>query len=330
MKKRLVLLSLSYFIFSFTCIIFCDGVAPLELTYFRGGGRFGDQIVAYALTKWASLKSGAQLLLQPFTYSDGLRLHQVEAHYKHGNRETIQVRSLPDILALIETGRSEFDSIICELRREYFSIDQDNNFEHIMQHMLEDSAFMVQLRSMLQPVKAFQKIRLPQDMVTVAVHIRKGGGFDPPLISDQYYTTVGDELTVLPDVYAADIIWPDKFPPEQYYVNQIKRLSKLFHDSPLFVYIFTDDRNPLALLERIKKVVGKDNIMFLCRKKGNRHNANVVEDFFNMARFDCLIRSCSSFARAANLLGDFKVVIYPEHWKWCGTKLVVDEVAITA
>ena len=128
--------------------------------------------------------------------------------------------------------------------------------------------------------------------------------------------------------YYADKKFPLKFPPEQYYVDQIKRISKLFDDVPLFVYIFTDDSSPLGLVEKIKKAVNKNNITFACRNRGNVHYAHVVEDFYNMSRFDCLIRSGSHFAIAAQLLGSHKIIIYPKHWQWVGKKLVIDEVFI--
>ena len=175
---------------------------------------------------------------------------------------------------------------------------------------------------MLQPVVSLPTITLPQDKVTVAVHVRKGGGFDQPLSSVQYYTK-----NMVSRKFYADKEFPRKFPPEQYYVDQIKRISKLFNDAPLFVYIFTDDRSPLRLVDRIKKAVNKNNITFSCRNHDNVHNAHVVEDFYNIARFDCLIRSGSNFALAAQILtGNHKVVIYPKHWQWVGRKLVIDEV----
>jgi len=164
---------------------------------------------------------------------------------------------------------------------------------------------------------------LPQDKISVAVHVRKGGGFDQSLSSIQYYPS-----NMISRKFYADEKWPIKFLPEQYYVNQIKRISKLFDDASLFVYIFTDDRCPLRLVKRIEKAVNKCNITFSCRNCGNTHNTHVVEDFYNMARFDCLIRSGSHFALASQLLGNHQVVIYPKHWQWVGRKLVIDEVSI--
>ena len=216
--------------------------------------------------------------------------------------------------------KHEKDNVIFESRGVRFHISGYPKFRQTIEYMLQDQYFVVEAKNMLQPVVSLPQITLPQDKVTVAVHIRKGGGFDEPLNSIQYYQSGGK--------FYADERWPSKFPPEQYYVDQIKRISDLFGDALLFVRIFTDDRNPSRLLSRIKKAVNKNNITFSCRSHDNVHNAHVVEDFYNMARFDCLIRSGSHFAVAAQLLGNHQVIIYPKHLKWVGRKLIVDEVTI--
>ena len=47
----------------------------------------------------------------------------------------------------------------------------------------------------------------------------------------------------------------------------------------------------------------------------NYHNANVLEDFFSMMDFDCLIRPGSHYSRFVQRLGNNKIVIYPESFK---------------
>ncbi|MGB8367544.1 MAG: hypothetical protein WCD44_04255, partial [Candidatus Babeliales bacterium] len=195
--------------------------------------------------------------------------------------------------------------------------------EEIVSYMQEDEFFMKELKYMLQPVVKIPEIKLPSDTITVAVHIRKGGGYDQALSSLQYY-----KRDMISKRFYADKRWPRKFPPEQYYADQIIKISELLSDQPLFIYIFTDDRNPTGLVNRIKKAVNKSNITYSCRSRGNTYKTHVVEDLYNMARFDCLIRSGSSFAVAAQLLGNHKIVIYPKSLQWEGRKLIANEVTI--
>ena len=281
-------------------------------------GRFGDKIVYYTIAKWLSHRFNIPLLLKSFEYSSMLRLGKNEKKYsnemlKKFEGGLLKIRSEQDIIMHAK------DNIIFESDK-YFYINGSFRKEQLMAYMLQDQSFMKELKHMLQPVVPLSQIKLPKDKITIAVHIRKGGGVDKPLYSIQYYQNKKESY--------ADKTWALKFPPEQYYVDQIKKTSSLFADKPLFIYIFTDDRNPSKLVDRIKKAVNKNNITFSCRDKGNVHNVHVVEDFYNMACFDCLIRSSSSFALAAQLLGNHKVIMYPKHFKWVGKKLIIDEVII--
>ncbi len=321
MKKKIVKKIFYSIILSLYWSVVITAQANQAITYFWGGGRFGDKIISYTTAKWISYKHNIPLLLKPFKYSLMLRLGREEKKYSkeimQQFEEVMPIESGQDIIAHAK------DNVIFESRGGNFYINGSSCIEEIVGHMLQDQHFMTELKHMLQPMVPLSQIKLPQDKVTVAVHIRKGGGFDQSLSSIQYYRN-----NIINKRFYADQRWPLKFPPEQYYVDQIKKISTLLDDAPLFVYIFTDDRSPSRLVNRIKKAVNKNNIAFGCRKRGNVHNAHVVEDFYNMACFDCLIRSCSNFAVAAQLLGNHKVIIYPQHLKWVGKKLIVDEVTI--
>jgi len=379
MGKKIIKKSLLYSVFFSLCwSIFVAAQTSQAVTCILDGGRFGDKIVCYTTAKWISCKFNIPLLLKPFKYSSMLRLGSKEKKYSKEIVEqfegAIPIGSEQDVIAY------EKKNVVFENNGMYFRIGGCPELEQTIEYMLRDQFFVAELKNMLQPVVFLPIIDLPRDKITVAVHIRKGGGFDKLLCSTQYYRTnmisrkfcvdVRLPFKFLPEQYYvnqkkrilklfndmplfvyiknmilrqfvdikkmilrqfyfyADVRWPSKFPPEQYYVNQIKGISKLFNNVPLFVYIFTDDRSPSRLVDRIKKAVNKNNITFSCRNRGNTHDAHVVEDFYNMARFDCLIRSGSNFGLAAQLLGNHKVVIYPKHWQWAGKKLVIDEVSI--
>ncbi len=281
-------------------------------------GRFGDKIVYYAIAKWVSYRFNIPLFLKSFEYSAMLRLGKNERKYsnevlKRFKEGILKIRSEQDVVMNTK------DNVIFESDK-YFYMNGSHRKEQWIAHMSLDQRFMEKLKYMLQPVVPMSPINLPKDKVTIAVHIRKGGGVDKPLYSIQYYQNK--------KVSYADKTWALKFPPEQYYVDQIKKIASLFGNKPLFIYIFTDDRNPSKLVSRIKKAVNKSNITFSCRSKGNAHDVHVVEDFYNMACFDCLIRSSSSFAIIAQLLGNHQVIIYPKHFKWVEKKLIIDEITV--
>ncbi len=317
MRKRIVKKIFYSIIFSLCWSIVVTAQVNQAVTYWDKGGRFGDRIMAYVFAKWISYKFNIPLLYKPFHYSFMLRLSRDEKKYSQEIakqfRNKLQIGSNGDVI------RHRKNNALFIIRGVYFRIAGCRGLEQTIKRMLQDKYFVTELQNMIQPIDPLPQINLPQDKVTVAVHIRKWE-FDDLLDSIQYYSTKFR-------IYV-DRKWPLKFPPEQYYVDQIKKISTLFDDVPLFMHIFTDDPNPLGLVSRIKEAVNKENITFSCRQSGNAHNAHVIEDFYNMSRFDCLIRSGSHFGISAQLLGNHKVIIYPKHWKWEDRKLIIDEVSI--
>ena len=328
-KKRLIYSIL----FSLCFPIVVIAQVNQAVTYWWCGGRFGDKIIYYTFAKWISYKFNIPLLFKPFQYSSMLRLGREEKKFSEEAEEfeegVVPIKGEQDII-----GHEQENVIFEEGEGGFFHIGGRFEVERIIEYILQDQYFMTELKNMLQPVVPLPTIMLPQNKITVAVHIRKGGGFDQQLGSIQHYpiNIVSPShyypVDIVNDRFYADRRWPRKFPPEQYYVDQIKKISTLLDDVPLFMHIFTDDRNPSRLVNRIKKAVNKTNITFSCRHKGNVHNVHVVEDFYNMACFDCLIRSGSNFGLAAQLLGNHKIIIYPKHWKWEGRKLIIDEISV--
>ena len=120
-----------------------------------------------------------------------------------------------------------------------------------------------------------------------------------------------------------------KFPPDQYYIDQILKIHNELNQVPLFVQLFTDDRNPQALLERIKSATNQSNIIFYYHdNRGYSYKDRVAQDLYNMARCDVLIRGQSYFSRAAELVGSHKVVIHPLESRIQNNKLIMTKIAI--
>ena len=102
-------------------------------------------------------------------------------------------------------------------------------------------------------------------------------------------------------------------------------MSRLLEDCPLYVYIFTNDSDPIALMNYCKKCINKDNIEFGCRSNTNNGTKFIIEDFFAMAyQFDCLIRGKSAFSYVAQLIGNHRIVIYTKGSQWADGKGVCD------
>ena len=336
--------------------------------------RFGDQIIIYSKAKWLSYKYKIPFLLVPFEKSNKLNLFYEEKHcsklayYCYPILYTIfghyvKVRTENDLTKVLKTNSklpTLFISRIGTKLHEHLETDIEYNnntawFSSLLYElMIQNSDFAKDLKNMLQPKDKIEKLTLPKDKITVAVHLRKGGGFDPELKSAQYYNTseyeteyeeinisknntsnikrivesttkIDDRILALTKKSFSDQCWPEKFPPEQYYVEQIKKLSNLFNNKPIYIHIFTDDKNPNKLKKQIKKSVNLPNVEFTY----NKQNKNILQDYSAMTQFDCLIRSMSGFAYLSQLLGNHKIIIYPIHLTWINSDLlIVDKVGI--
>lgn len=266
-------------------LILCHPLLAHVVTYEVPSGRFGDQLIVYMHAKWISYYYKMPLLFKPFLYSQELLLDEQE-HFRTApslplvpieNDETIPKTQLSEALFLAQ----------------YFP-ESPYDFKHIKWPIFSvnwnDPDFLSLLRTLISPKIPFTLPPLPSTRTTVALHIRTGVGFDDPLHMPH---------------------WPLKFPNETFYLTQLRALSTLLSHPPLFVHLFTDDPNPPAIVERYQNALADLDIEFAFRSEGNKHNANVLEDLFDMMRYDCLIRPESSYSIIAEKLGRSRIIIHP-------------------
>ena len=255
------------------------------VTYEVPSGRFGDQLLIYMHAKWLSYRYSMPLLFKPFLHSHELLLDDHELlrtapNYPLvliENDETISQTQLPEALFMAQYfPESPYD--YKHYKWPTFSIDWD------------DPDFVSLLRSHISPKNPLTLSPLPTTHITVALHVRTGVGFDDPILMPH---------------------WPLKFPNEAFYLTQLRTLSTLLHHAPLFVRLFTDDPDPSSIIERYKNALSDINITFTFRTEDNGHNTHVLEDLFDMMRYDCLIRPESSYSIAAEKLGNFRIIIHP-------------------
>lgn len=323
MRKILLIACLFFFLFIQTVIVANPNSTPrLSIIYSDGsrGDRFGDQLIVYIRSKWISYKNHLPLYVRPFEYYDCLKASDID----------LELEILPQGFNCkrgkdIDTeSLKKFDHIYIVT---LYPLLSDEFFDTLK----KESTFLKQLRELISPKEPLNLITPPKDSISIAVHIRNGGGYDNPLKSVQIFSQKENHLSVHSEGYQ-DETNPLKFPPEQYYIDQIKRISKILSHKPIYLFIFTDDKNPSLLAKRIKKNVNLDNIIFDCRKSDTRHDKNILEDFFSMLNFDCLIRPGKSyFSKIIHLLGDFKIEIFPTNFHWIKDKkkreyLIMDDI----
>lgn len=283
--------------------------SKVAVTYGRGGGRFGDNLISYLHAKWISYHYKIPLLYKTFKYSDQLTLHEKEKKLTSQLFKSFSHVITPSLKRLVDyTERNPSTLYVIPYFPEIFRIPENKKDSYHFNVDWDDPGFVNEIRKMLTPISIRAKLVLPKDRISVAVHVRKGGGFDTP---DKWKKR------------------PLKLPPDSYYIEQIERMSTILGGEPLYVYIFTDDESPATIVEHFEKYFENTEVQFDCRREGNHHNANVVQDFVEMGQFDCLIRPNSHYSIVISKIAPFKVVISPSHFAWLDENIgYVDEVEV--
>jgi len=286
MRKYWLLLAmlLSFCVQNTACVIPLDAVNA-AVTYSFSGGRLGDNILSYVHALWVSYKYDIPLLYRPFRYSEQLALHDpqkdrdtlIEKYtntIQCGLTRNVKIERSAKVLYTVPFY-SEFNQ---EKIPPYLKVDWDNKrFKDLMKRRLKSST----------PIKQF----IPKDRITVAIHVRKGGGFD---INGQNFM-------------------PYKFPPDSFYIKSLKTISEMLRDQPIYAFIFTDDAHPEHIAQEYARRVNLPNITYDYRKAGNHYAANVLEDLFAMSKFNCLIRPLSNYSLIASKLGSMMIEIAPAY-----------------
>jgi len=390
-KKNLYLIGLILFL-SGACSVSGAGIT-YELS-----SRLGDRLITHIKAKWISYYYGMPLFCPFSKYFDQLILSDIEKEYNSDIEKNFN-----NIIYLTKNGDRFRDSTYGYVnisQSKFKNIDPQSNRLYVCNYYSEvsidwnDKGFVKELKKTIFPKENVATPDIPKKCISVAVHVRKGGGWDQPLFSEisensklwayaiqlydcrdlvkllvQYgvnplswgfmyvtsklysamfgsYRDISSFLHEICDDFKhtffalvdaqrvargcgyADKIWPLKFPPDQYYIDQIKRLHSLLNKSPLHIHIFTDDRNPKRIINRYKRELNIQNITFSCRDTGNFHDSNVIQDLIAMTHYDCLIRSLSNFALISDIMGDFFIVMYPQRGYWRNNTLIMDKIKV--
>ncbi len=275
------------------------------VTYDFSHGRFGDNVLTYLHAKWFSYQKGVTLLYRPFWLSSQLMMHDKEMHYEdcpasarvrmHIGRGPI---SSPPTLSIVyicpyfPEDRYELDT------GSYYSFSVD----------WKDEGFRKAVYETVAPKYSISLTIPPKEVVSLAIHVREGGGYD-----------------------TENIRWeaPLKLPPMHFYTDALRKVVELLGNRKIYCHVFTDAVNPQEIVEKIRASVpfGVD-ISFRYREKNNRFDRNILEDFFSLLQFDILIRPQSNFSLVPSLIHDYAVVVSPKRFSLCGRIPTIEEMHV--
>ena len=177
---------------------------------------------------------------------------------------------------------------------EYFPQDEHNSSLFGMN--LNDPLFLSLLKKdiNLKNNKDYDLVIPPSGYISIALHVRRGGGpFDPTSFYDSQNFSIANLM---------DSQHPLKFPPLILYFEKLRRLLTS-HSKKYFVYIFTDAPDIVNIVNIFKKEFeGFNNVIFESRNKFCGYDDNVLEDFFSMIGFDYIVRGDSNYSKLAEIL----------------------------
>ncbi len=330
--------------------------SPHAITYYiESWRRLGDAITTVSKTLYFAQTHHLPVYYQEFPYFDQFALSQdatlLSSEIRQQFSKVIPIQRHDDVAKhLASTEPILFECRFLSETPAVYTITR------------EYPEFGKLIKTAFTPLMAIDPLPKPPAVITVALHVRKGGGFDKPLGSRQEYappsmpkgiylkknSPPGSHLDAWPIPWPAgimfieavrrycykkthysDYIWPIKFPPDQYYIDQLKELTNLLPGKNLLVYLFTDDPDPESIMARYSaQLADHPRIIFSYRQKGNHHTKNVLEDLFAITQCDCLISASSSFATAAQILGNHQVLIFPIHAITLPDTIVINKVGV--
>jgi hypothetical protein len=285
------------------------------------------------MAKWYSYKYKIPVLLTAFKYSDTLALSNYEVYLnddlKKNFKHYVPIRSEQELVNQLKKSEPTLFEVSfrasVELgyqNKELPCLPKTARSSLVYFAARRYPEYGAELKKSFKPLKDLRLPSFPKDFITVAMHVRKGSCNDTPLSSCQYLdedkkVACSDEKKMI------DRRFPLKFPPEQYYADQIIKLSDVLNEAPLYVYIFTDDKNPELIVSRLKKRVDRQNIVFACHQGPNNYSNNLIDDIYVMATFDCLIRPDSYFSWISQMVGSHKLIIFPQKAKWINDHMLM-------
>lgn len=310
-------------------------------------GYVGGSMANFASAKILSLKYDLKLIASQFYHSNLFALDDEETKDSYEIRQKCKPVRVFSEKSILKYKNSTEDILFwTDLRTKCGHISDEN---------------IAILKKSVQPKNPPSTKHIPTNKLSIAIHIRKGNGggehydgettsqqifnFDRSIVKYNYnatqqpfeweedYRYINRNKLLHPNVpwntNALDKVsaMALKFIPEQYFIDQLVKISNDLNNPPIFVQIFTDDRNPEKVTQRIKTAIQKTNFTFYHNNNTTKdYETRVLEDLYHMSKCDGLIRSQSYFTRAAELMGNHKFVFFPMGHTWHGNKMIATKI----
>ena len=294
----------------------------------KPGGRLGDHLISYIKAKYLAYNNDLPLFIKPGKYFKLFKISDNEAF--------LDEPPYSDKHKAIKNGFVNLQSFAYKNPTNFLVSLHNTLHPKVLNSLREKEEFRAEVLSNIAAKEELPLIFPPPNVLSVALHVRTGKGFDKPMLTQQYYDLSG-KITHTPRRTSAmkakfsDVRYPGRFLPEKFYGDAVKYLSDHLNNPKLYVYIFTDDPDPVSLKDRLSSYISRSNITLDCAPLDREKKRSVLIDFFSIGNFDYFIRSdLSNFALVAEFISDHKIVLSSAHQHWVaddqGHYLIVDAI----
>jgi hypothetical protein len=240
-------------------------------------GRLGDRNVAYLNTKFLAEKFELPVRFRPFKGCEMFQFSKdetlVEPRYF---KKIVYIKNAAEIESLKFVDKTE--STLYLLPFFPYSRGFAGEAGGYIDHVTEWGSFRNRVDRLLQVIKPYNSVTIPEDSYSIALHIRDGGNYD-------------DEKT--------KTMFPLKLPPMEFYLGELKSLLEsdlIPSNKPVFIHIFTDALNPKNVCDQVEKSLSSLTPGERTVTLSYNENATLVDDIANMMNFECVIRSDSNLS----------------------------------
>lgn len=301
-------------------LFYYDVYAEKALTFSLNGGRVGDCLLTYVKAKWLSWKYNLILYVEKFPHIDKFVLFSKERH----NLRCLRKR-FKNIVPLYSNDKLHNqiieDGTLYRSSFYFYAQNWENSQDiHTWHGLYDNQEFRQLIRALVKPKNNYTKIVIPKDVITVAVHVRKGCGIDLGVLLDGV-----KEYQKRPrqGVRPSDKSHPLKFPPDHFYIDSLYLLLDHIGNQKIYVQIFTDYNEPQKIIDHYKQQINDKRVIFADATRNN-----FIADMFDMSLFDFLIRPDSSFSKVSELVGDHTIVMCPLQSVWINNTLYITEIRL--
>ncbi|HSX26204.1 MAG TPA: hypothetical protein VLE89_04265 [Chlamydiales bacterium] len=271
--------------------------AAHAITY-EGGDRLGDRLLAYSQARYLTYITQVPFLHRPFRYSDQMKIdYQAESYEEKFRSFHFQytIRSGDELLEFfrrIQNPNTPPTLFILDYHpTEITEWDKDSSRSVLFNvPWWQDREFFNYLHASTAPNIPIPDLTV-EGRLNVAAHVRTLSGGDT--------------------VDTSTLAFPLKHTNTDYHKRQIRRVYEYNRRRPMHVFLFSDTKEPLALLEEFRNSFRGEDIIFNTRVLEQPDTQHAVEDFFAMQKFNVLIATQSNFSMMAARVGDYDMVIFP-------------------